>query len=221
MVRNWIPELAAETLSGFFGEPALLRYEIQYPRILSRLPAAQRINNFCTMRASALERFACTSALAEAQRQKSMMGESFFLLEVTASFQIMRCGGGLLSGFADGCRQMGARGTRLTRLSRTFDLGTGHEIPLAGLFHPGSLWRSCVLAELEKEIAVREAAEPGSYYRNAADICRRRLSPHGYYLADDGLAIWYPQECIAPGNTGIPTFLIRYEYIKSMLQREL
>lgn len=221
MMQDWTPELTMEALRGAVGDPLLLSYDIEYPRLLSLRPAAQRVNSFCAARARAAEHFACTAVLAEARRQQSALGDSFEPLEISGSTQVMRNGGGLLSGFTDGYRRMGARGARLTRLSRTFDLQTGREVPLPELFRQGVPWRERIFSLLDEELYIRQRAEPGAYYRTAASICRKKLFGHSYYLADDGLAIWFPQETIAPGNTGIPTVLVRYDTLRGLLRRQL
>ena len=220
-IQDGGPEIGRETLAGSFGAPPLLSYMIDCPRLKTAAAAGQRIDGFFRQRAAALERFCCTSALAEARRQRAALGERFVPLEIGASFQVLRCGGGLLSGFADGYRQMGARGSFLTRLSRTFALGGGQELPLQALFRRNAPWQRGLCAELEVQVRQRAAEEPGSYYKNAAALMWLRLSPHGYYLADDGLALWFPQGLIAPANTGVPTFLVLYDRLRPWLRREL
>ena len=220
-MNGWTPEPEIETLRGTFGTPPLLTYAIGCPRLCSLLPAAQRIDRLCRARAQALEQQCCGPVLREARRQKSVMQDSFTALEISVSVQFTRCGDGLLSGFADGYHQLGARGSRLARFSRTFALETGLPVPLPALFRPGVLWQRPLLAALDAEMRRRAAEEPGCFHKNAAALMRRRLSPHGYYLADDGLAVWFPQGSVAPGNAGLPTFLVRYDDLRALLRWKL
>ena len=49
-------------------------------------------------------------------------------------------------------------------------------------------------------------------------IVTAALRSGGYYLTEEGLALWFPQESLAPRNAGLPTVLLPYAALEGLLR---
>lgn len=121
-----------------------------------------------------------------------------------------------ISGFVDINRQSGYAGWQLKRISATFFPGEREPVPLSALLLPGMLPRLLPGVEAAVLDMTRQAETP--FYRSAEKKALKALPEGGYYLTGEGLAIWLPQETIAPANGGLPTVLLPYESLKGLLR---
>lgn len=195
----------------------LLKYGLEFPYVTDDT----RANGLYSGWAAATERRIRTECLAPARRQLMALlrrGE-FAPLTAEASCQVMYNLGGVTSVFDDIYIDKRREGTRLLRTSLT--IGSGSEpLPLGALFRRGAAWRHRLLDEVCGQI--RQARSGGSlYFLDAEDRAGKNIGSAGYYLADDGLVLYFPAEVIAGSGMGIPSFMVSYEKLGEMLRLKL
>ena len=121
-----------------------------------------------------------------------------------------------VSGFLDVSRRTGFADWKLLRISATFLTGAPHPAPLSALFLPGRQQQLRPL--LEQKLADLTRQTETLFYRAPALRLPAALRSGGYYLTEEGLALWFPQESLAPRNAGLPTVLLSYAALKGLLR---
>ena len=194
---------------------AALRVEIEYP-VLSGCANAARLNAFYRSHAEARYR-ACSGQprrCAERQRQLLQKDGGFAPLRAGSSFSVMYNQGGFLSIFCDSWEELGPDGSFLRREAHTWELSTGRAVPAGRFFRQGSPWRQRAAERITQQIDEWEQGQEGAFFAGARRECR---TLRGYYLADDGIVFFYPVEWLGPRSLGIPSFLVRYDDLSTML----
>ncbi len=77
-------------------------------------------------------------------------------------------------------------------------------------FPKGAGWKKRLVTLAAEEIERRIRAGMGEYLPEWRKAVRRRFNPQNYYLTEEGLAFFYPMYALAPGNLGVPTFILPY-----------
>ena len=135
---------------------------------------------------------------------------------VTGEWQETRRDGLAFSGFLDVYRASGYADVGMRRIAMTFLPGGRRPTALGELLVPGGAGKLRPLLRLRaRELKEREesfflpdfSARPESY-----------LHPRRFYLTGEGLALFFPQERVAPRAAGIPTLFFPYEEIKDALR---
>ncbi|MBR4991389.1 MAG: DUF3298 domain-containing protein [Clostridia bacterium] len=111
------------------------------------------------------------------------------------------------SGFLDISRKIGHGDWSLWRVSATFSLQSTGPQPLRGLL--GNDWQKTlqpiVLQRLE------EGKGENTFFRGWQRRACTLLRDGRFYLTDEGLCLWFPQETLGPKNAGLPTVLLPYD----------
>ena len=113
-------------------------------------------------------------------------------------------------------RRTGFADWRLLRISATFLAGEPRPAPLSALFLPGRQQQLRPLLEQKLADLARQTETP--FYRCPAQGLPAALRSGGYYLTEEGLALWFPQESLAPRNAGLPTVLLPYAALEGLLR---
>ena len=83
-------------------------------------------------------------------------------------------------------------------------------------FLPGRQQQLRPLLEQRLADLARQAETP--FFRAPALRLPAALRSGGYYLTEEGLALWFPQESLAPRNAGLPTVLVPYGALEGLLR---
>ena len=195
------PQLEAGELPGFEG--VLSQYYAAYAR--------DKINN--------LARGWYPAACASCRRMGPYGG--FSPLEAQCEYTVMYNLGGYYSAFFDTYVRQDGRDLAAGRQSGVFWTGAGRMVPLSALFRPGYPYRQVILRCVQEETARQAGRDPGAFYVDWPTLVNKGLDERNYYLADDGLVIYYPRRALGPSSTGLPSFLIPYAAFGSGLGPEL
>ncbi|MEA4919593.1 MAG: DUF3298 domain-containing protein [Clostridiaceae bacterium] len=133
--------------------------------------------------------------------------------KINGTFEVMYNKNGLLSIFMDTYEDMGMYRLTLGRTSATWNVRSSRRSELNQLFKNQQMLNNIVSKHIFKEVEESQNAYPGSYYFDKRLFKR----PWGYYLTDRGLAVYYQKGTVAPGNSGIPTFLIPWDALKPIV----
>ncbi|MCX4370217.1 MAG: RsiV family protein [Dysosmobacter sp.] len=126
-------------------------------------------------------------------------------------YQITYNQDGFWSLYTQGRETIGTGRALLTRRGDTWDLAAGYPVPLKDFFPAGMGWKKRLITHAEKEILRRERAGVTRWKENWRRELRRCFNPQNFYLTAEGLAWFYPMYAIAPGQEGIPVFLLSYD----------
>lgn len=197
MEKTWMPEkIETGLLSGRAG---MTEYALHYPKTGSNaqfdrwwLHEVEQLRRKCIQMAGA------QSAFYAAEWQETLQSPK------------------ALSGFLDISCKRGYANWQMWRVSATFLAEMTRPAPLGALFFPGRQRQLAPMLEAAVEQLAKQTETP--FFRGAAQKALLLLSSGGYYLTGEGLALWFPQETLAPRNAGLPTVLLPYEMLKGMLR---
>ena len=139
-----------------------------------------------------------------------------FPARLTADWQETRLDAMAVSGFLDVAICVGYADWRLERIAGTFLRGRRGRTPLGALLTAEGRRRlHPLISEKVQQLEKRgEAPIFPSRLRKDEVV----LHPHRYYLTDEGLAVWFPQESIAPRTAGLPTVFFSFDEIRGLLR---
>ena len=190
-------ELQVRVLEGRWGPQ--VEYALRYPQSAGgRSP----FDRFWRQTVQRLQRQACREP-------------GRFPTAIAAEWQETRRDSLFCSGFLDVSRRVGHGDWTLWRISATFGPGTGGPIPLRQLLGPD--WQKPLhrpVLQLLEQAAGGEVPFFRGWQRRAGTL----LADGRYYLTDQGLCLWFPQETLGPKNAGLPTVILPYDSL-DILQR--
>lgn len=202
-------EVLAGELTGKadISNGATLEYRISYPVV----PKSASISFFYRSNALKYQSLINSRYINELRRLPPGWGplES----KINGAFELMYNKNGIISIFIDTYEDMGMYRLTLGRTSATWHVRSGRRAELGQLFKNQQKLKNIIAEHIFKEVEESQISCPGSYYFD------RRLfnRPWGYYLTDRGLAVYYQKGTVAPGNSGIPTFLISWDSLKPLV----
>lgn len=199
------------------GGAVIFKYDVEFPYVTDDAAASEKYRSW----ARTVEKAVLAEGLHSAGRQYAALFRSghFAPLSAEASCQVMYNLNGIMSAFDDIYIDRRNEGTRLHRASLTVDVGS-RQMRLESLFAPGARWRELLLGEICGQIE-RERAGGALYFFDAEKRAERLVGAAGFYLADDGLVLYFQPEQIAGVSVGIPSFMVRYEKLASVLRLKL
>ncbi len=113
------------------------------------------------------------------------------------------------------CYTGGAHGMSF-QVSTNIDLAEGTRLNLEDLFLPGYDWAGAITEEVN-----RQRAANADYYFDETMAETVILSDHPFYLTAQGVVVYFGLYEIAPYSTGIPEFVVLYEYLWEGLKTEI
>lgn len=148
-------------------------------------------------------------------RQRAAAADTAFPMRMTADWQETRLDGQTVSGFLEIALCTGYADWRLERISATFLRGRRGNIPLGALLTVEGRRRLPPLTSEKVEQLSRQGETPFFPPRMRRE--ETVLRPYRYYLTGEGLAIWFPQESIAPRTAGLPTVFFPFDELRGLL----
>ena len=192
-----------------YGDP-ILAYSLNYPIIIGAKPSWRKMNLYYQGQLGAARRQieGPWKMSAEQQYEYLRLWGSFSSFVVSSAFSVMYNDKGITSIFRDQYLNFGVLGHRLQRTAHTWDNARAVILPLSAFFKPGCPWPRIILSHVRAQL--NESNEPGAFYADWPQTVSKLIDYRNYYLADDGVVLYFPEQKIAPQNTGIPSFLIPY-----------
>lgn len=229
--RNGIMAASREKIATSAGELSasiahggaeILRYEIIYPRFGAATSAAAKINRYHQTQAKNFERLIKSRYLPAAREQHRALGGygGFAPFEITATFHVMYSSARYVSLFTDSFMQLGHMGSRMGRSAHTYQLPAWQPALLGHVFNRGSLYRQAIISALAKQIEAEAEKNPGMYFSDWEKYYAQEVRENAFYLADDGIAVFFQQNTIGAKPAGIPTFLVPYSQIAQHLKHD-
>ncbi len=199
--------------------------QVRYPQLeAGELPGfekalSQRYAAYGQEKRNSLVRAWYPAACAACRRMQPYGG--FVPLEAQCEYTVMYNANGYFSAFFDTYVRQDGRQLFVGRQSGVFWTGAGRMVPLSALFRPGYPYRKTILRCIREEMERQVSQDPAAFYVDWPALVTGRLEERNYYLADDGLVLYYPRRALGPSSTGLPSFLIPYAAFGSGLGPEL
>ncbi len=135
-------------------------------------------------------------------------GVSFSPYSYVGSYEITRQDSAFVSFYGTSTQYIGGSQTKRGCISHTFSASTGKELALSDIVDDSqkeleAFWETSFGALIEEK--------PASFYSNAEDRLEQYMDEVGFYLTKDGIGFYLPPETIAPNETGIVSFSVKYE----------
>lgn len=130
-----------------------------------------------------------------------------------SEWQETRRDGRFCSGFLDVSRRVGHGDWSLWRISATFGPTGGRPILMSALL--GHDWKTTLQSPLLQRLQSVSQGET-IFFRGWQRRACAFLDGGRYYLTDQGLCVWFPQESLAPKNAGLPTVLLPYDSLENL-----
>lgn len=174
---------------------------------------SRRIHRYYQTQCRAFLRYCESLLLPQAAAEyRTALAASSPLPEFRAelSYRVTYNQDGLWSLYTQSRERVGPGPELVTRRSDIWDLTEGYPVPLGDFFPKGAGWKKRLVTLAAEEIERRIRAGMGEYLPEWRKAVRRRFNPQNYYLTEEGLAFFYPMYALAPGNLGVPTFILPY-----------
>ena len=208
---------------GFFGKRKVLCCQVRYPLLeKGDAPGGEGwISAFYARQARESLEGLCRKWYPLACRASRRLGEDFSPVEVGREYTVIYQGEDFFSAFLDTFVFRGERELDRSRVSHTFSLSQGRCVPLPALFRPGYPYRQTILHQVEQMVSRQSQRQPEEYYVDWPRLLSPRFSPENFYLASEGLVVYYPRRALGPSVLGLPSFLLPYPLFGSGLIPEL
>jgi hypothetical protein len=187
------------------GETVLLTVTQRWPRLAGDSPGLRRIDRYYDALA---ERWRKRWEGPLLERAKAAAGPDTPPWEATLDFTVTLFQDGLFSLWLEASEDTGERRPRRVRMGDVWRVPSGVPVTLRELLPPQRWWRGPVLEEVRRQIGGRVSAGESVFYEGWPQLASRLFSPDRFYLTEQGAAVFYPMESIAPALEGFPTFSI-------------
>lgn len=115
----------------------------------------------------------------------------------------------LSSLYVDAIERRGGTSRPITvRSSETWDPRNGIPQALSSLCPRHPFWKRPLVKELQRQVQEQLQGGESLFYENAVARSAKYFSHHRFYLAEEGLAIFYPMCSLGSPAEGIPVFLL-------------
>ncbi|MCL2408235.1 MAG: RsiV family protein [Oscillospiraceae bacterium] len=191
----------------------LIVVSIGYPHVLGlEKMTGSRINGFYKHQAARLLRHIKKRILPEAATQHTLAltkSSSFKPFEISSTFTVSFSSNDILSIYRD--VHIRAGNQRVTeRIGETFCLKSGWFYELEAFFLPDTNFRKILIKNAAKSAADQQKSGTHKYFENFAKLIRKNFSRRNFYIANEGLSIFFDQLTIAPRAEGIPAFTLEF-----------
>lgn len=204
-----------------FCDTCVVKYDISYPQFYE-FTNSNVINVYNKSFSDRLMDTVKRTVYIKAVEQYKILIKynSFTHLEVKTSFDIMYTHSGILSVFYDIYEANGAEGNVMRRYSQNWDVGDGKLFGTRDLFDSRSRWRNMLSDALEEQVRLFEKEIGCSCFPGWRRVVKKSVDTNKFYLTEDGMAVYCPQGMVAPSVWGIPTFIVPFKRMKTVLDKK-
>ena len=205
----------------FCAETPVVKYDLCYP-FVRKSRHADMLNTYNRRFIDKIVADSSPKLYKDAVKQHKtlVMYNSFTSFDVKNNFNVMFSNEKILSIFWDFYVEMGASGFIMHRVAHNWALDRGKMIPLQSIFCRNCDWRSSLVSNLRREVSSFEKEMGISCFARWEEVLARSLDESKYYISDNGLVIYCPQGSIASDLWGIPSFLVPFSEVESILDKK-
>ncbi len=190
----------------------LLSYRIEYPEFSSteNTRCLSEINRFYSVRAVSFERYCKNRLFRMAVRQYRddlKYGYPTRPYDIVQIYEVSYMKSCIISLYTDQYEFTGGAHGNTVRKSESWNLMNCRMIQLEQLISCTPDYKSYIMSLIEPEIAKNSEI----FFNNYSELIRSAFNKNNFYLAPDGIVIYYQQYDIAPYSSGIREFLLPYD----------
>lgn len=208
----------------FYKNHIILRYTIKYPKFISQAyrTLANKLNSLYRTKAVMYERSNVMSLyqMAMVDYEYSVANNyPIHQYEAYVDFIVTFNQDCALSLYFDQYEYTGGAHGLTVRSSDTWDLPRSRRMELSDFFPHRSDYVEYLIGAINSQIKEQMADGNAMYFDDYEQLVKDTFKVNNFYLAKEGLVIYFQQYDIAPYAAGLPTFVIPYGPGGAMLPR--
>ncbi len=186
----------------------IVKYEIEYPQIISNCYATKAFNNLNLTKALELEKYAQETLFSESKTQydyNSQNGFPIMVYELVLHTEITYQQPPILSLYQDQYTFTGGAHGSTIRTSQNWNLACQQQFTLDTIYAHKPNYLLSILKQINQQIQEKGA---DLFFDNSCSLVLETFQPNQFYLIPHAIVFYFQQYDIAPYSTGIPTFEI-------------
>jgi hypothetical protein len=192
-----------------------MRYTIKYPKFISveYQTLANKLNALYRTKALMYERSNIMNLYQMAMVEYEYSAANNFPIhqfEAYTDFYVTYNQNCAVSLYFDQYEYAGGAHGLTVRYSDTWNLQKSKRIDLSELFPQKNNYREYIIDTINQQIRNEISGGNNPYFDNYSQLINETFKVNNFYLADNGVAIYFQQYDIAPYATGLPVFIIPY-----------
>lgn len=195
----------------YYRGSLILKYKIEYPKMISNNMGANRFNQYNYTKALQLKQYVESELFKEAKETYDYNvsnGYPIMVYEIISNYTITYNQDPLVSLYSDEYIYSGGAHGNTIRSSQNWNIHSGNQFPLENLFNHNCSYILYILKEINKQIEQQITDGVNYYFENYCNLVLTTIDLNNFYLEPKYIIIFFQQYDIAPYSSGIPTFLI-------------
>ena len=184
------------------GEAVLLTASARWPQLEETSPGARRVNRYYN---ALFDRWRRRWEGPLLEQAKAAAGPEMPPWSASLDFTVTFFSPEVFSLYIDITEDTGKRPRKL-RLGDIWALPAGVPLGLRELLPRRRWWRGPMMETIRAQVGERLRTGESIYYEDWPKLVSTHFSPQRAYLTEEGPAVFYPPETIAPSIEGFPTF---------------
>lgn len=188
----------------------ILKYEIEYPEVISNSFKVNVFNEFNLHKALELEKYAKETLFLESQTQYDYNvdnGYPIMVYELISKYSITYNCSPLISLYQDEYVFSGGAHGSTIRTSQNWNLDCGYQFSLCDVYSDCCDYMLYILRTINAQIQEKGV---DLFFDDYCCLVLESFDSNHFYLTPDYVVVYFQQYDIAPYSTGIPTFWISY-----------
>lgn len=193
-----------------YNGTVILKYQIEYPQIISNFYDTEKFNSFNLNRALNLEKYAKESLFSDAKSLYDYNVSNNYpimVYELLFTTVITYDQAPIVSLYQDEYTFTGGAHGSTIRTSQNWNLIYPAQFGLNDLYPSNPNYLLFILREINRQIKEKGAE---FYFDDYCSLVLETFNIHQFYLTPHFITFYFQQYDIAPYSTGIPTFEIPY-----------
>lgn len=195
----------------YYKNTVVLKYKIEYPKIIGNSVGIHRFNRFNFIKAVKLKQYVEKDLFKEAKELYDFNisnGYPLMVYEIVSTFTVTLNKNPYVSLYSDEYIFTGGAHGITTRTSQNWNIQTANQITLNELFDCNCDYVLYILKDINIQIEEQIANGSNYYFDNYCSLVLNSINLNNFYLNNKYIIIYFQQYDIAPYSSGLPTFEI-------------
>lgn len=195
----------------YYKNTVVLKYKIEYPKIIGNSVGIHRFNRFNFIKAVKLKQYVEKDLFKEAKELYNFNmsnGYPLMIYEIVSTFTVTLNKNPYVSLYSDEYIFTGGAHGITTRTSQSWNIQTANQITLNELFDCNCDYVLYILKDINTQIEEQIANGSNYYFDNYCSLVLNSINLNNFYLNNKYIIIYFQQYDIAPYSSGLPTFEI-------------
>lgn len=195
----------------YYKNTVVLKYKIEYPKIIGNSVGIHRFNRFNFIKAVKLKQYVEKDLFKEAKELYNFNmsnGYPLMIYEIVSTFTVTLNKNPYVSLYSDEYIFTGGAHGITTRTSQSWNIQTANQITLNELFDCNCDYVLYILKDINTQIEEQIANGSNYYFDNYCSLVLNSIDLNNFYLNNKYMTIYFQQYDIAPYSSGLPTFEI-------------